>query len=220
MERADVGENRVKGPETRFPRLDDEGRSFTLSASPDRENRRENRAATIGLSSQYRLGYRDSVASLSSIRNHRATISSSSSSFHRRRRFRSIMSHNRAITPLSRLRFRRKYSELAVSRELTCHVVRLVKGASEQRNSLFVALEYLPFSQGDRSLSQHGEYSAFSPPLFFSRSTESLRNGMRFRSSRSDMLFDCDVLLGNFVINIIRPCTVMMRATTHVKFFS
>lgn len=70
MERADVGENRVKGPETRFPRLDDEGRSFTLSASPDRENR----AATTGLSSQYRLGYRDSVASLSSIRNRRATF--------------------------------------------------------------------------------------------------------------------------------------------------
>lgn len=74
MERADVGENRIKGPETRFPRLDDEGRSFTLSASPDRENRRENRAATTGLSSQYRLGYRDSVASLSSIRSRRATF--------------------------------------------------------------------------------------------------------------------------------------------------
>lgn len=62
------------------------------------------------------------------------------------------------------------------------------------------------------------------PPSYFSltpRSTESPRNGMRFRSSRSDIAFWlwC-VVARKLRNNIIRPCTGVMRATTRVKFFS
>jgi len=53
---------------------------------------------------------------------------------------------------------------------------------------------------------------SFPSLFFFPRSTESPRNGMRFRSSCSDMLFDCDVFARKLCNNIIRPCIKMMRA--------
>lgn len=105
-----------------------------------------------------------------------------------------------------------KFSELAVSRKLTRNDLWCsCKGAL--RTTKLTLRRFWIFTVFAETRRFHG--GSFPPCFFFApRSTESPRNGMRFRSSCSDMLFDCDVFARKLRNNIIRPCTKMMRATT------
>lgn len=95
------------------------------------------------------------------------------------------------------------------------------KGAYEQRNSLSSSLpKYIYRIRRKPAAFTTAGRTLVSPPCFSTRRARQSHRVTESDSVRhvSDMLFDCDVLLGNFVI-IIRPCTEMMRATTRVKFF-
>lgn len=107
-----AGENRVKRSETRFPHFDDKGKVFHPKVPFPRKKTSRNRAATTGLSSQYRLGAGTRVFSVSSVAKWSRDTFLPPPPLNGGRRFRSIsgLSHNRAIFCW------RKFSELAAVR--------------------------------------------------------------------------------------------------------